>query len=481
MAVTKIWAIHDSVSRVVDYCSNPEKTKLTDLEQVLLYASDESKTLDAVENLCAVTGVNCSAERAAKEMSATQRRFSKTSGNVAYHAYQSFKPGEVSAAECHRIGLETARKLWGDNYQVLVATHFNTGTYHNHFIVNSVGMWDGRKLEAKYETYYKLRAMSDRICAEHGLSVVKDPQRHKTARSIYFAEKNGEPTQFNLMREALDTALSLCSNLSEMTMVLRKLGYVFEYGTNRKYATIRPLHARKCTRTFRLGPDYEMNAMWDRLQDNRRDYRVTQRFYDFLAPYSRGYAREHPPTEAYYRKREFYSKALHITGYISFFRAVAIVFGLEPIYGKEYQKPLSAECREACRRLDRYSAEVYLVCGEGIETPQDLQNYITRIDTEIDEMTDTRRKIRNKQRNCTDPERMAELKKKCAACTAALKDLRKKKKTACNIIEDHPKLRALLESEYEARMENDPYLSEQEKRAQRQQTAPTRKEKSYER
>ena len=33
MAVTKIWAIHDSVSRVVDYCSNPEKTRLTDLEQ----------------------------------------------------------------------------------------------------------------------------------------------------------------------------------------------------------------------------------------------------------------------------------------------------------------------------------------------------------------------------------------------------------------------------------------------------------------
>lgn len=37
MAVTKIWAIHDSVSRVVDYSTNPSKTKLSDLEQVLLY------------------------------------------------------------------------------------------------------------------------------------------------------------------------------------------------------------------------------------------------------------------------------------------------------------------------------------------------------------------------------------------------------------------------------------------------------------
>jgi hypothetical protein len=134
MAVTKIWAIHDSVSRVVEYCSNPDKTKLTDLEQVLLYAANKDKTLDEGEQSYAVTGINCKAETAAQEMSATQRRFGKAGGNVAYHAYQSFKTGEVSAAECHEIGLETARRLWGDKYQVLVATHFNTGTYHNHFV-----------------------------------------------------------------------------------------------------------------------------------------------------------------------------------------------------------------------------------------------------------------------------------------------------------------------------------------------------------
>ena len=76
---------------------------------------------------------------------------------------------------------------------------------------------------------------------------------------------------------------------------------------------------------------------------------------------------------------------------------------------------------------------------------------------------------------------MVELKKQCAACTAVLADLRKKKKTACDIIEDHPKLRELLESEFEARLENDPYLSEWEKSALRRQSAPTREEKQYER
>ena len=111
MAVKKIWAIHDSVSRVVDYCTNPSKTKLSDLEQVLLYAADKEKTLDEGEQQYAVTGIGCRAESAAREMAAVQRRFGKAGGNVAYHAYQSFKTGEVSAAERHRIGLETARQL----------------------------------------------------------------------------------------------------------------------------------------------------------------------------------------------------------------------------------------------------------------------------------------------------------------------------------------------------------------------------------
>lgn len=72
MAVTKIWAIHDSVSRVVDYCTNPSKTKLSDLEQVLLYAADKEKTLDEGEQQYAVTGIGCRAESAAREMAAVQ-------------------------------------------------------------------------------------------------------------------------------------------------------------------------------------------------------------------------------------------------------------------------------------------------------------------------------------------------------------------------------------------------------------------------
>ena len=410
MAVTKIWAIHDSVSRVVDYCTNPSKTKLSDLEQVLLYAADKGKTLDEGEQQYAVTGIGCRAESAAREMAAVQRRFGKAGGNVAYHAYQSFKTGEVTAEECHRIGVETARRLWGNDRQVLVATHFNTGTYHNHFVVNPVNMWTGKKLEAKYEVYYKLRDMSDRICKEHGLSVVKNPQRHKTARSVYFAEKNGEPTRYNLMRRALDEALTISSRWTELSAVLRKKGYVFVCDPYRRYATIRSLSAKKCMRIFRLGAEYDKEALQDRLLENQRDIRVTRRYFEFMRPYTREYARKNPPTEKYYRQRDFYLHLPRVTGYLSFFRCVAIVLGVAPLYEKEYRQPLSAECREACRRLDRFTAEITLVCREHLDTPEDVQRFLARMDREMDAISAARSKIRNKQRGCADPVERVELK-----------------------------------------------------------------------
>ncbi len=133
MATTKIWAIKDSLSRVVNYAKNPEKTIFSDLKQVLKYAENDEKTVDKNEKSMYVTGVNCNRETAYEEMMTVQKRFDKCTGNIAYHAYQSFKTGEVSPELAHKIGVELARKMWAE-HQVVVATHFNTGTYHNHFV-----------------------------------------------------------------------------------------------------------------------------------------------------------------------------------------------------------------------------------------------------------------------------------------------------------------------------------------------------------
>lgn len=104
-----------------------------------------------------------------------------------------------------------------------------------------------------------------------------------------------------------------------------------------------------------------------------------------------------------------------------------------------------------------------------LDTPEDVQRFLARMDKEMDAISAARSKIRNKQRGCADPVERVELKKSCAACTAELSRLRKQKQTAYNMIEDNPRLKDLLACELDAWVENDPYLSPREKQALRNQ------------
>lgn len=148
IATTKIWAVKDSLKRVVDYASYPEKTEYSGLANALHYAENGVKT-ELCETVHLVSGLHCRPEQAWDDMRSIQEHFGKTGGTVALHAYQSFKPGEVTPEQCHAIGVELARKMWGGRFQVLVATHLNTNCLHNHFVINSVSYIDGKKYEQK--------------------------------------------------------------------------------------------------------------------------------------------------------------------------------------------------------------------------------------------------------------------------------------------------------------------------------------------
>lgn len=256
MATTKIWPVRDRLKRLVDYANNPEKTEYKDLQNVIEYAGSSEKT----EQFFFVSGVNCNPDKAYEEMMQVKRTFGKTGGNLAYHGYQSFSPGEVTPEQCHMIGIKLAEKLWGSRYQVIVATHLDREHLHNHFLLNSVSFIDGKKFNDNKHAYYAMRKVSDEICVEQGLYVIENP-KEKTPRSIYFAEKSGEPTKFNLMREAIDIALEHAEMPQQFIKVLKSLGYEFNADPRRKYATIKAIGSKKAVRLYRLGEEYDIPAI----------------------------------------------------------------------------------------------------------------------------------------------------------------------------------------------------------------------------
>ena len=192
MATTSLWHIQGHLRDLVDYVENPEKTypELQDLWDASRYVQRPAATADGHY----VTAINCLKETALEQMILTKRQYGKTDGYIAFHGYQSFKPGEVSAQECHDIGVALAKEMWGDRFQILVTTHLDKDHLHNHYLFNSVSFRDGKKYNYSKAEMQRLRDVSDRLCIEHGLSVIRNP--HKApSRPVYLDEKDGKPTR----------------------------------------------------------------------------------------------------------------------------------------------------------------------------------------------------------------------------------------------------------------------------------------------
>ena len=265
MATTAIWKVKGNLSQVVNYAANSDKTTLTTedlqgLRDVMDYATQDYKT----EEQRYVSGVNCSPEIARDQMMMVKRQFGKENGIIAFHGYQSFAPGEVTPEQAHEIGVELARRLWGDRFQVVVATHLDREHIHNHFVLNSVSFVDGKKYNDCKSTYALMRQTSDQLCRENGLSVIENPEQGRTmSYDTWEAEQKGKPTWYSQIRRDVDTCIARSFLFEHFLTNLKKQGYEVKTG---KYIAVRPPGKQRFVRLKTLGDDYTEEAIRDRIR-----------------------------------------------------------------------------------------------------------------------------------------------------------------------------------------------------------------------
>ena len=150
MATTSLWHIEGRLKDLIAYVENPEKTRadtpnLQPLWDIFSYVSRP----EATEQGEYVSTINCLKEIALQQMILTKKQYGKENGYIAWHGYQSFKPDEITPELAHQIGLQTAKEMWGDKYQIIVTTHLDKDHLHNHFCFNSVSFLDGKKYNYK--------------------------------------------------------------------------------------------------------------------------------------------------------------------------------------------------------------------------------------------------------------------------------------------------------------------------------------------
>ena len=152
-----------------------ERVKHT-LGKSITYIGNECKT----EGGKYISTFGCAYETAELESELTAQSAKGGGENQAYHLIQSFKPDEVTPEQCHEIGKKFANEVLGGKYEYVLCTHTDKDHYHNHIIFNAVSFQDHKRYRSDKKSYYRIREISDKICAEYGLNVVEPSGRKRS-------------------------------------------------------------------------------------------------------------------------------------------------------------------------------------------------------------------------------------------------------------------------------------------------------------
>lgn len=338
-------------------------------------------------------------------MLAVKKRFGKETGTAAYHGYQSFAPGEATPEIAHEIAVRLARQLWGEKYQVLVATHLDKENHlHSHFVINTVSFVDGIKFHRTKKDYCDMRRASDELCREYGLSVIEEPKPGKAKHyGEWRAEQEQRPTWRGLIRADVDEAIRQSMTERQFYNALKRKGYEIKVG---KDISVRPPGKERFMRLSRnFGDRYTPDGIREQILRQER-------------PARRSEAEDHPD----------YPLKPKVKGFRALYYHYCYLLGIFPEKKPAGQnKRLHFLLREDLIKMEAISEEAKLLARHQIDTAGQLSSYKELLEARIEAVTAERKSLYKKQRTVvvrTDEKALSEVRSQITALTAELKTLR---------------------------------------------------------
>jgi len=257
MATTTIIPIHagkgssiaTTLGRSTNYVKNPDKTE--DGEFISTYECD-ALSVDA-------------------EFQHSKRRYAVLTGRdqgehdvLAYHLRQSFTPGEIDPQTANEIGYELAMALTKGKHAFIVCTHTDKEHIHNHVIINSTSLDCRKKFHNFIGSAFALRRLSDKLCLEHGLSIVENPQPSRGSYASWM-EGQGEKKPATLrdtLRTLIDAAIAISKEFLDFLAALRQENVAVKQG---KHLAFKAPGQQRFIRCNSLGDAYSEAAIRERI------------------------------------------------------------------------------------------------------------------------------------------------------------------------------------------------------------------------
>ena len=425
MATTKIWKVQKRLDHVIDYATNEEKTKNSSygempddfysVRQTLMYATNPSKT----EKQFYTTGINCEVENALQKMIETKKKYKKEKGILAFHAYQSFAEGEVTAKVAHEIGVKLAEEMWGDRFEVVVSTHLNTKCIHNHFVINSVSFKDGYKYYSNLENTALLRNTSDDICEEYGLSVLREKECKSGINFENFYKKSLANSDYYIFaKEDLDYAISHSYSMRDFEMKLSAMGYSYYYRYG-KLSIRREPHKRYIRIERAFGEAYSVANIRDVVFNN---YVKRENNEPWVRSLNGRYS-----SKKVQRKNWDKPKGIRALYYY-------YCYLLRGYSKRKLKHKLSPYMRAEIKKMEEYSEHCRFLCRCRVATLAELQRVKQEREEKLRKALNERDRLYYRKKKLDDEEEKEAMYKEIIAITEQVKAIRKEIRF-CNEIE----------------------------------------------
>ena len=250
MATTRIMSIHinkgktarQCITERLDYIMNPDKT----------------------DGGILISSYACEPQTAADEFMLYRQEYLANTGReieneiLGYHVRQAFMPGEITPEEANAIGKELAERITGNRHAFVVATHIDKHHVHNHIIFCSTDL-DGRHKYRDVKCSAKdLAQLSDVLCREHSLSVIRDLQ-DKTLTYDKWQGNQKKTTHRDDLRMMIDAALRFRPDgFDALMQLLEDAGCLIKRGA---HIAIKPPDGERYIRLDTLRPEYDEAAL----------------------------------------------------------------------------------------------------------------------------------------------------------------------------------------------------------------------------
>ena len=375
MAVTKILARNGGLKQAIEYVLNGDKTQ----EQVL------------------TAHLNCDPGFEYQQMIDTKRELGKLNGRQCYHIIQSFVPGEITPELALQIATEFAAEYLA-GYQVVIGTHTDRHHTHSHILFNSVNDTTGEKYHcSKSEYFQQIRAVSDRLCREHGLSVIIQGDGQKSMSYIeWLRQSKGQLTYRSMLEADLKVSIEDANSIGDFFRLMERKGYEIK-------------------RRNRLG--FKLRGQAHFMYPERKNPQYSED--GIRAAIDRNMDAIFMGKQLTFTRRELYKpykKHPKYTGFLALYYHYLYILG--KIEKRLYPPRVTDQMRQEVMRFEQLREQFQFLNEHGVATESDMTAFVEKAEAQIKTLTKQRTilNVQKKQRQLlfqalTDEEALAPAKR----------------------------------------------------------------------